>query len=152
MASLAMIAAGCEQTETVSNIPTETDQSTAVEVDAEGVTERLKAAGLPVTDIVVVTEETDDNNMMGRPGQYVSKTFFVDGRYRGQGMSPSEQNTVEVFPSEEAATKRREYIEAVTSEMPMFNQYQIQSGPVLLRLDKVLKPAEAREYEAALAG
>ena len=100
--------------------------------------------------IVVLTEETDDNNMMGRPGGYTSKVFFFDNRYEGEGMEPSEQNTIEVFPSEEDATRRREYIEGVTEGMPMFTQYMIQSGPVLMRLDKVMKPGEAKEYEAAL--
>ena len=66
-------------------------------------------------------------------------------------MEPSEQNTIEVFASEEDATNRREYIERVTEDMPMLTQYMIQSGPILIRLDKVLTPSEAKEYETALS-
>lgn len=98
----------------------------------------------------VLTEATDTNKMMGRPNGYTSKAFFVDQRHEGEGMEPAEQNTVEVFPTVEDATRRREYIEGVTKGMPMLTQYIIQTGPVLLRLDKVLTPSEAKEYEAAL--
>ena len=150
--ALVLVLAGCGQSkETVSDIPE--DEPTKVSVaarDAEGVVTALTEAGLPIGGIVVLTEETDDNNMMGRPGGYTSKVFFFDNRYEGEGMEPSEQNTIEVFPSEEDATRRREYIEGVTEGMPMFSQYRIQVGLVLMRLDKVMKPGEAKEYEAAL--
>ena len=139
----------CSEAETVSNIPEES-AATARDVDAGGYAEKLKQAGLPVEDLVVVTEETDENNLLGRPNQYTSKVFFVDQRYRGEGMEPSEQNTIEVFATEADASKRREYIENIAAEMPIFSQYIIQSGPAVLRLDKTLSPSDARAYEAAL--
>lgn len=143
--------AACQQTETQSNVPEESAASSpTVELDAEDYTNRLAEAGLPITDIVVVTEETDDNQMLGRPGQYTSKTYFIDERHRGQGFQPEEQNTVEVFSTVEDATRRREYVEGVIAEMPMFNQYIIQSGTAVMRLDKAITPSQAREYETAL--
>lgn len=147
----ALIASHGQGDNKVSNIPNE-NQINAVgqDLNAMGVAKALRESGLPVTDIVVVTEETDANNLLGRPGQYVSKAFFVDRRYTGQGQPPEKQNTIETFASEKDATRRREYIERVTASMPLFTQYIIQSGKVLLRLDKSLKPSEAREYEAAL--
>lgn len=150
--ALAVSVVACEGSETTSNIPDEVTASVAAkEMDATAVASALQSAGMPVVDIVTLTEETDaNNNMMGRPGQYVSKVFFVDERYRGQGMEPAEQNTIETFATKEDATNRREYIEGVIEAMPLFNQYIIQSGTVLLRLDRALKPSDAKEYEAAL--
>ena len=136
---------------TISNVPEEeAPAAVALIGDAESYGEKLVAAGLPLADIVVVTEETDDNRMLGRPGQYSSKIYFVDERHRGEGFEPNEQNSIEVFGSEEDATKRREYVQSVIDEMPMFNQYIIQSGSAVMRLDKAITPSEARAYEAAL--
>lgn len=153
LACLPVVLAACSEANdaTVSNIPEE-EAPTAVTAtgDAESYGERLVAAGLPITDIVVVTEETDDNQMLGRPGQYTSKIYFIDERHRGEGFEPSEQNSIEVFGSEEDANRRREHVQGVIDEMPMFNQYIIQSGPAVLRLDKAITPSEARAYEAAM--
>lgn len=148
---LLLLAACGQSSETVSNIPDDAPSAAVMEaVDAAGVADALKAAGLPIESVNVLTEATDDNKMMGRPGLYTSKVFFIDGRHKGEGIEPKEQNTVEVFANEEDATRRREYIEGVTKEMPMFTQYIIQSGATLVRLDKSLTPTEAKEYEAAL--
>jgi hypothetical protein len=147
----ALALAGCGQSgDTVSNIPEEAESVPAATLDAGEAVEALKAAGLPVAGINVLTEATDANKMMGRPGGYTSKAFFFDQRHEGEGNEPAEQNTIEVFASEAEATKRREYIESVTEGMPFLMQYMIQSGPMLLRLDKALTPTEAKEYEAAL--
>lgn len=148
--SLALTACG-QSGQTVSNIPEDAPTEAAkAALDAEAVATSLKAAGLPVEGLKVLTEATDSNNMMGRPGGYTSKVFFFDKRHEGEGTEPAEQNTIEVFPSEGEATARREYIEGVTKGMPFLTQYVIQSGPVLLRLDKAVTPTEAKEYEAAL--
>ena len=152
-AAMPMLLWGCKEVpDTVSNIPDEakTAQPITAAIDAESVTNALQAKGLPMKDIIILTEKTDDNKLMGRPGQYVSKSYFADSRHLGDGMYPDEQNSVEVFANEKDATKRREYIDGVIKEMPIFTQYLIQSGPVLVRLDKVLSPSEAKEYESAL--
>ena len=150
---LMFVLAGCGQaSETTTNIPAQaTSPAPTAALDAGGVINALKATGLPITEVNVLTEATDTNKMMGRPNGYTSKAFFVDQRHEGEGVEPSEQNTVEVFPDADGATRRREFIEGVTKEMPMFTQYIIQSGPILLRLDKVVTPTEAKEYEEALA-
>lgn len=149
--SIAAVLSGCSQdNETTSNIPDQVNAEPAKAFDAEGITNGLKAAGLPLEKIVVVTPETDDNNLMGRPGGYISKTYFSDSRYPDAGIEPDKQNTVEVFASEADATKRRQYIEGVTEGIPMFTQYIIQSGTAVVRLDKSLKPDEAKAYEEVL--
>lgn len=157
MRSLAILGvfflAACGQSnDTVSNIPdTAQSETPKAALDAAAVANGLKVAGLPIEGINALTEATDSNNMMGRPGGYTSKAFFFDKRHEGEGNEPAEQNTIEVFASEQDATTRREYIEGVTKGMPFLTQYMIQSGTTLLRLDKVITPTEAKEYEAALA-
>ena len=48
--------------------------------NAEAVVERLQAAGLTIGKVIVYTEETDPNDLLGRPGQYTSKAAFTDTR------------------------------------------------------------------------
>lgn len=149
--ALALAACAPEKSETVSNIDATASPAAEMPLTAKAVADKLTAAGLPIENVVVVDEATDSNKLMGRPGQYVSKVYFGDRRHAGEGMEPKEQNTVETFASEADATRRREYVQKVTEGMPMFTQYIIQSGPVVVRLDKALTPAEAKEYESALA-
>src|SRR5665648_655501 len=46
-------------------------------ITAEGISDSFKNGGLPMTDIVVYTEETDTNKLMGRPNQYTSKAIIA---------------------------------------------------------------------------
>ncbi len=145
---------GCKQpSETVSNIPDEGETAaiTTGTRTADDITNALVSKGLPIENLKIVTEESDSNKLMGRPGQYISKTYFGDSRRKGEGMSPEKQNSIEVFANEDDATKRREYIEGVTKGVPMLTQYMVQKRNVLLRLDKALTPKEAKEYENALS-
>lgn len=149
--TLALLLAACSQENSKSNLE-EGDQQAALKPapNASAVADRLAASGLPLMAAVAVTEDTDDNKLLGRPNGYTSKVFFHDGRHKGEGLNPDEQNTIEVFANVDDATSRREYIEGVISEMPLFTQYIIQNGTTVLRLDKSLLPSEAKEYEEAL--
>ena len=53
---------------------------TAESLDAAAVLTELESTGLPITDSAAVTETNDANNLIGRPGQYVSKVAFADSR------------------------------------------------------------------------
>lgn len=117
---------------------------------AADVADRLKAAGLPITDIKILTAETDDNQLLGRPGQYTSKLFFYDNRHSKVADTDQNQNTIEVFETSEAAKIRHDYVESVTQGMAFLAQYQLLQGKILVRLDKALLPAEVEGYKAAL--
>jgi hypothetical protein len=54
--------------------------TTAQAMDAATALATLKDAGLPITDSAVITETNDANDLIGRPGQYVSKVAFADSR------------------------------------------------------------------------
>src|SRR5689334_22932043 len=45
---------------------------------AEGLTARMKAAGLPITNLIVYNATTDPNHLLGRQNEYTSKDAWVD--------------------------------------------------------------------------
>lgn len=114
---------------------------TAIEV-----ADALKSQGLPIEDVRTYTAATDPNSLLGRPGQYIGKADFVDARQTGEGTS----YTIEVFDNEAAAKARRDYIEAVTKNVPFLLEYQILDGKTLVRLDKALTPDQVEQYRQVL--
>jgi hypothetical protein len=72
----------------------------------------LRARGLPIKSYVDYTVETDENHLLGRPGQYVSKANFRDGRL---DLPPSAFDvegggSIETFNNESDARRRYEYV------------------------------------------
>lgn len=123
-------------------------------LDAEGVAKALGSAGLPVEVSVVFTEESDNNSLLGRPGQYTSKVAFIDSRVDEDKASSEkgdiEQGSgVEVFETEKAAKTRADYIKSITESIAMVAEYAYQVGPRVLRLSRYLTPAQAEAYNAA---
>jgi hypothetical protein len=119
-------------------------------IDAKTVVDAIAAKGLPVTNVTVYNASNDPNKLLGRPRQYLSKASFQDTRYIDDQDADQYQNTVEVFPTVVLATERRSYIDRVTRRAPFLQQYQFQSGKILLRLDRSFTPTEAKEYHDAL--
>ena len=144
-------ACGNESAQTVANdsIATTVSRQDIVNAPAIEQVRALEASGFRFVGVVNHTEESDPNNMLGRPGGYTSKVDFYDARYPNSDDSMISPNTIEVYETKNAATKRVEYIEAVTTDMPMLRTYMYQSGASVLRLDRELTPTIAREYEAA---
>lgn len=149
-ASLMMLAACGEKApsgnETVATAP-------APKVDtAEDVIGLFTTAGLKVENVVNLTAESDSNQLLGRPGQYTSKAFFYDARHPKQPEGDEGEHTVEVFASAEDAKRRHDYIKSMTENMPMLAQYQVLRGPVLVRFDKAMLPAQVDEYKKVIEG
>lgn len=60
--------------------------------------------------------------------------------------------SVEVFSNDDGAKARQTYIQAIAKAAPMLaNEYDYVYGPVLVRVTGKLTPAQAGEYERALA-
>lgn len=118
------------------------------------VVKRLRDQGLPITEALEFTAETDPNHLLGRPGGYASKTTFKDGRLqtRTEGQfSLEDGGSVEVYPTAAAAKGRRDLLAGISEKAPILGEYTYLRGTVVLRVSRILTPAQAAEYDAALA-
>jgi hypothetical protein len=110
-----------------------------------GFTEAARKANLELTEQVNIKEDTDPNNLLGRPGQYVAKTNWkINGK----------DATLEVFANVEDAKARKQYVDGIGKASPLFLQYSFlnESRAALLRVPKQLTPAKAQEWDAMLQG
>lgn len=126
---------------------------------AEEIINNMKNENSNIGKVVVYTESTDLNKLLGRPGQYTSKVSFEDKRLEQENannefMTEEERNeptggTIEVFSNASDMKKRKEYIEGFSTSS-MFSQYIYSKDNVLLRVDGDLTPSQAKEYEELL--
>lgn len=127
------------------------DSLNVAQPSAEAIVEAFQAAGLPIGESVVYTATTDPNHRLGRPGQYTGKASWADTRIEQPESSDGPTGgTVEVFASKDELAARRDYIKSVQESMPMLQQYILESGNALLRLEFALTPDQAAEYERVL--
>lgn len=121
---------------------------------AEKVLADLTAAGLPLTNGVVQDENTDPNNLLGRPNGYVSRASFdVDGGDPTAAPYKVDRGgVIEVFADGAAAQARSKYIQDTLKSLgPMMGtEYHYLSGPVLVRIFGSVKPSVAAKFEAAV--
>ncbi|MFJ6137620.1 hypothetical protein [Kitasatospora sp. NPDC092286] len=105
-----------------------------------------------------VTAEDDPNHLLGRPGQYTSKVTFTDSRIKDADVEGQDEGAVvrggavEVFAADADAKARAEYIQGIVKSMPAAMEYDYVHGPVLIRVSKILTPAQAKEFQAAIGG
>ncbi len=125
--------------------------STPAIATADDVVKGLAASGLHITDIQIVTPETDGHGLLGKPGGYASKVFFYDARHPKQAGSHEGENTIEMFATSDAAEARETYLVDAMKAVPDAAQSMVRSGRVLARFDRALRPEEVKEYENTLA-
>lgn len=145
-----------EETEEVTDEPADTTSSSdcADLTSAESVLLALQASGLPIGNYIAYTPETDPNELLGRPGQYISKANFVDTSLgSGSGFFDlGDGGSIEVFEDEEQARSRADYIQTVIEKNPALVEYDFVEGTVLLRVSGALTPDEAAQYKKAMQG
>ena len=155
VSALSVSLAGCggevQNSGSTSSVSSEPQLSLS-KMDARQITEYLKTQGLPITNEIEYTEENDPNELLGRPNQYISKVNFADSRITEQ--YDIENNpvggSIEVFPNSSDAKKRKDYVDAIQSQIGSLTQYTYQFDNVLMRVDHELTPTQAAEYESAL--
>ena len=140
---------GCQQPATAPQVtPAPRATPTPAVLSAEAIRQSLQASGLPVTQVVIHTTESDPNKLLGRPGQYTVKLTWTDSR------APEEEGrcTIEVFPDDTAMRARATYTATIAATGGIFARYQYLKAErrALLRLPSDLTPAQAAEYEAWL--
>ena len=126
---------------------TATTPSPSQPIKAEDILDALKRAKVPIEKEIVYAPETDPNNLLGRPNQYVGKASWNDKR---APKTDDRDMTVEVFASKEDLENRRRYVETVTKLMSPLAEYQYVHKNALIRLNHKLTPQQAAEYETIL--
>jgi uncharacterized protein YceK len=121
-------------------------------LSAKDIVDKLKSAGLPIDNIIVYTEDTDENKLLGRPNQYISKANFADTTVKQDNdKSDPLGGTVETFNNADDLKARKDYCESITKSAAMFAQYYYVNGNYLLRIDHDVSPSNAKKYEKAFS-
>ena len=113
----------------------------------------LKEAGMPIGKVVCYTEETDPNDLLGRPGGYKEKCDWQD-RLEKSVTDDVVGGSFEVFASQEAAIDRAEYLKAFAGQGMLSTGYTWivpEGGVTVLRIDKELGSKWAAEYRKTAA-
>lgn len=138
---------------------TTTTTQPASKGDAAAVAVKLKAAGLPITGLIVYNAATDPNSLLGRPGQYTSKAAWVDTRVPASavvGDDPGDVDAgggIEVFSEASEAKSRAAYIQSLTQASPIFGvEYDYLAGDAVIRVSGKLTPAQAAAYGTTVGG
>jgi hypothetical protein len=139
---------------TASAAPSPVEPPPAAPLDAKAVLAKLTAAGLPMSKGSVQDENTDPNNLLGRPNEYTSRACFdVDGADpTADKYSVDRGGVIEVFANASDARARADYIAGVLKAAPMLgSEYHYLAGPVLVRISGKVKPSVAAKFQAAVA-
>jgi len=137
--------------------PSATDEP-ADERTAEEILDDISAEVDTASLVMIYTEENDPNKLLGRPNGYTSKIAFADSRInqdeadrlKVEKDAIERGGSIEVFPDEEGAQARADYIQSVQKGGVFGSEYDYVKGGILVRVTGDLTPKQAKEYEAAL--
>lgn len=108
----------------------------------------FQEAGLPIGVYVAFTDETDPNELLGRPGSYIAKINFVDARLSSSTVANfTNGGSIEIFFDQAGAEARKNTIDTLALTVSLAIEYSLVEGRVLLRLSSSLTPAQAEEYK-----
>ena len=125
------------------------DDGESAQLNASDVLNAFIEASLPIGETEIYTEETDPNELLGRPDSYTSKVNFADTRLeQGENLTGG---SIEVFAVQKDAETRKDYIESIFEAMPFMSEYIYIKGTMLLRLSYSLTPEQAQEYNKIFA-
>lgn len=147
----ALVACSKENQQTTQQSANTSQEQPAVkqttQLTPDEVVQKFKDSGINILKLIIYTEETDPNNQLGRPNQYIAKANWADASVEQSNPEGMIGGTIEVFTNENDLNHRKTYIEEITKNMPMVNQYIYENGLYLLRLDKELTPTQAKKYQ-----
>jgi hypothetical protein len=125
--------------------------SSSPSADAHTLAVKVKAGVSSVAKTQDLTEKTDGNKLLGRPGGFTSSTVLFDTNGHcvdGPGVDCG--GSIEVFASHDEAKKRAAYIQSLTgADSPLGSEYDYVDGNAVLRVSGDLPPSVAKKYEAA---
>jgi hypothetical protein len=123
-------------------------------LDAKAVLDKLTAAGLPMSNGAVQDENTDPNNLIGRPNGYTSRASFdvPGGDPDAEKYDTSRGGVIEVFGDAAAAKIRADYIANLQKASPILGtEYHYLRGSVLVRISGKVKPSVAAGFQTTVA-
>lgn len=126
-------------------------QSSAIEnkLKARDVIVAFKKANLPIDKVFFYTAETDFENLLGKPDQYIEKVDWIDTRIKSNSIDNHVGGVIEIFETVDALESRKKKVEEVESKAGIKN-YLFAHKNVLIRLDSILNPQQASDYEIVL--
>ncbi|MFG1849618.1 hypothetical protein ACVMYR_28205 [Micromonospora sp. PTRAS2] len=165
LAAVALSIAGCGGDDTPSTpAPAPAGSSSApaaaptpaAPMDAKGVLDKLTAADVGVTKGSVQDEDSDPNNLLGRPGGYTSRASadLPGGDPEAKRYGIDRGLVIEVFPTKGDADRRSTFIQDSLKSMPILGteyHYRAGGGAVLVRVTGKVKPSAAKKIEQAVA-
>lgn len=124
--------------------------------DAEAVIKKLQTAKLGITNVAVQDEDTDPNNLIGRPNGYTSRASadLPGGDTDAEKYDTARGLVVEVFAEPAQAKRRADYIQTAQQGSPILGteyHYFTKDGTGLVRVSGKIKPTAAKKIEAAVA-
>jgi hypothetical protein len=136
--------------------PPSTPSQTSPAQDAGAIIKVLQGAALGLTNVAVQDEDTDPNNLLGRPNGYLSRTSAdLPGGDKGSDKYGIDRGlVVEVFADADAAATRSKYIQDLQKGSPLLGtewHYTAAGGRALIRVSGNVKPSLAKKIEAAAA-
>jgi hypothetical protein len=139
---------------TTSEVVASANPAPLAPVDDLGVIAKAMQKSLPdVVDTVVMTENNDVNNLIGRPGQYDAGVFLAS-KAMGCTSDYNELDTacgakLERWPTPAAAKARMKDIQKKLRTYGLGAEWDYLGGRVLLRVSGDIKPSLATKYETA---
>jgi hypothetical protein len=119
---------------------------------------RLKTQIPQIIEVITMTEDNDENDLIGRPGQYDAGSFMADKRLGCHatgdydGLSIDCGAKIERWPSKADAKVRMKGIQNKLKTYGLGAEWDYVRGRVLLRVAGELKPTAAAAYEMAFMG
>ena len=102
-----------------------------------------------VTELLVLDEDNDPNDLIGRPNGYAAATVLFDSRVSCAGDEPGVDcgATIEEWPSRKAAQDRSDYIQSLQSGSSILgSEWNTVRGNLLLRVTGDMNPSDAETY------
>ncbi|MGV9977035.1 hypothetical protein ACWDUH_05100 [Micromonospora wenchangensis] len=124
--------------------------------DAKVVLNKLTEASVGLTGGVVQNEDTDPNDLLGRPNGYTSRASadLPGGNREGEKYGIDRGLVIEVFPTKDDADRRSKFIQESLKSMPILGteyHYRTDEGRVLVRVSGKVKPSASKKIEQAVS-
>jgi len=114
--------------------------------------EQISSKVSSVIEVIPLTEDTDTNNLLGKPNGYSAAVVLVDvGGTDCAAPGVDCGATVEEWPDAESVQRRVGYIQSIAGDVTSLgSEYNYPVGNLLVRVSGDLHPSQAALYEQAI--